>query len=96
MSVIRRSPAEESILLPPVVFELDGCKVYIYNVIATTNVRGDRRYIVTAQVECYGVFSKQACFDVSNEPELMSILKKEIALFKSIVLSGAYNAYARG
>jgi len=26
----------------------------------------------------------------------MSILKKEIVLFKSIVLSGAYNAYARG
>jgi hypothetical protein len=85
-----------NVLLPPAVIEVDGCKVYIWNIIPTTNVFGRRRYLVTAQAECYGKMSKQACFDVANEDELKAILKKEIAMFKSIVLSGAHDVYARG
>jgi hypothetical protein len=85
-----------NILLPPVIMNIDGCTVYIWNVIVTTNVFGKKRYLVTAQTECYGKRSKQACFDVSDENELRSILRKEIALFKSIVLSGAHDVYAEG
>jgi hypothetical protein len=85
-----------NILLPPAVLELDNCKVYVWNIITTTNIFGKKRYIVSLQVECYGKLSKQACFDVANEDELISVLRKEIAMFKSIVLSGAYNVYTWG
>jgi uncharacterized protein YabE (DUF348 family) len=85
-----------NILLPPVIMDVDGCTVYIWNVIITTNVFGKKRYLVTAQAKCYGKLSKQACFDVSDEDDLRNVLKKEVALFKSIVLSGAHDVYAEG
>jgi hypothetical protein len=43
-----------------------------------------------------GYLSRRAFVDVANEPELMSMLKKEIVLFKSIVLSGSYGIHSRG
>jgi len=85
-----------NVVLPPAVIEVDGCEVYIWNIIPTTNVYGRRRYLVTVQAKCYDKVSKQACFDVANEDELKSILKKEIAMFKSIVLSGAHDVYSKG
>jgi hypothetical protein len=85
-----------NILLPPAVLDIDNCKVYVWNIITTTNIFGKKRYLVSLQVECYGKLSKQACFDVASEDELISVLRKEIAMFKSIVLSGAYNVYTWG
>jgi hypothetical protein len=96
MSLIKRSATEESILLPPVVFDLEGCKVYIWNIVSYTTVSGARRYFVSFQLEYMGYLSRRAFVDVANEPELMSMLKKEIVLFKSIVLSGSYGIHSRG
>jgi hypothetical protein len=96
MSIISRTPTEERVLLPPVTMELDGCTVYILNVIPVTDLFGNRRYLVSVQAECYGKVSKQACFDVRSEAELINVLRKELVLFKSIVLSGAHDVYARG
>ena len=82
-----------SVLLPPVVLEVDGCKVYIFNVIKTKNVYGETRYIVSCRVEYRGHLSKQFILDVANSQEFMRKLKYEVALFRSIVLAGAYDKY---
>ena len=84
-----------NVFLPPYITEIDGCKVYIYNIIPYTTLRGVRRYIVSVRVEYMGKLSKQFTIDIATESDLVNILKKEIVLFKSIVLSGGYDVYAR-
>ncbi len=83
------------IVIPGVKFSLDGCEVYIVNVIKTTNIKGEPRFLVSTFVVCNGKVSKQYCFDVASMDEFTRLLRHEITLFKLLVYSGAYDVYSK-
>jgi hypothetical protein len=81
------------IVLPGVALNVDGCKVYILNVVKTMNLKGEPRWLVSCKAEYDGKLSKQFFLDVGSNEELIRKLKTEIALFKVIVLGGTYEKY---
>jgi len=83
------------IIFPGVVLDVDGCKVYLMNVIRTKNIKGEPRWLVSCRVEYDGRLSKQFFLDVGSNEELLRKLKTEVALFKVIVLGGIYERYIR-
>jgi len=83
------------IVVPGVKFEIDGCEVYIVNVIKTSNLKGEPRFLVSVFLVYNNKVSRQYCFDVSSMEEFIRVLKYEIALFKLLVYSGAYDVYSK-
>jgi hypothetical protein len=82
------------VIVPGVEFSLDGCTVYIMNVVRYTWLENKRRFLVSCRVKCYDKLSKQFIVDVSSNDELVRTLKYEIALFKAIILGGSYDLYS--
>jgi len=70
------------ILVPPVVTEIDGAKVYILEVTGRDWIDGKRHFIVSVQVEWNGKRSQVFQLDVTSNDELVAKLKAEIAKFK--------------
>jgi len=82
-----------NIYLPPITMNVEGCEVYIMNVVKTKNLFNQDRFIISCRVKCRDVLSKQFTLDVSSNEEFMRLLKYEIALFKSIIYAGARDIY---
>jgi hypothetical protein len=83
------------ILVPGVKIQIDGCDVYIVNVVKTRNLKGEPRFLVSTFAKCFDKFSRQYAFDVGSNDELINILKHEVTLFKLLVLSGSYDDYRK-
>ncbi|TDA41342.1 MAG: hypothetical protein DSO07_05165 [Thermoproteota archaeon] len=86
----------KTIVFPGVSMIVDGCTVCLFNVVKTTPVPGSVIYLVSQVVECYGKKSKQFIIYARSQEEYMRKLKNEIALFKAIILAGAYDTYKSG
>jgi hypothetical protein len=82
------------VIVPGVEIPLDGCTVYIMNVVRYTWLEGRRRFLVSCRLKCYDKLSKQFIVDVASNDELVRRLKYEIALFKAIIFGGSYDLYA--
>jgi hypothetical protein len=82
-----------NIYLPPITMNVEGCEVYIMNVVKTKNLFNQDRFIISCRVKCRGVLSKQFTLDVSSNEEFMRLIKYEIALFKSIIYAGTRDIY---
>jgi len=76
------------VIVPPISFNLDGAKVTIVGVVPYTNIEGEKRYIVSCQVEWRGWRSGTFQLDVADNRELERKLKVEIARMKICILSG--------
>jgi hypothetical protein len=82
------------VIFPGVEIPLDGCTVYIMNVVRYTWLDNRRRFLVSCRLKCYDKLSKQFIVDVASNEELVRKLRYEIALFKAIILGGSYDIYA--
>ena len=81
------------ILFPGFLLEVDGCRVYLFSVSRVSPVPTTKLFLVSQTVECYGKISKQFLIAAESQDEYIRKLKKEIALFKAIVLGGVYDVY---
>ncbi|MCD6487805.1 MAG: hypothetical protein J7K21_01085 [Desulfurococcales archaeon] len=76
------------VIVPPVVVEIDGAKVYILEVTPHNWVDKKKHYIVSCYVEWNGWRSQVFQLDVTSNKELKAKLKTEIAKMKLAILSG--------
>ena len=83
------------VIIPPVLVELDGAKVYILEVTEHTWLNGRKRFLVTLFVEYNGFRSPIFTLDVEDNQELKSKLRAEIAKMKFIIMSGKHDIYKR-
>jgi hypothetical protein len=83
----------KTIIFPGVSMEVDGCTVYLFNVVRTEPVPGSKIYLISQKVDCYGKLSKQFIIYAKSQEEYLRKLKNEIALFKVILLGGTYDTY---
>jgi len=83
------------VLVPGVKLSLDGCEVYIVNVVRVRNIRNELRFLVSTFAKCGDSVSRIFTFDVGSNDELIRILRHELTLFKLLVYSGAYGEWRR-
>ena len=76
------------VIVPPVVVEIDGAKVYILEVTPHNWIDKKKHYIVSCLVEWNGWRSHVFQLDVTSNRELKAKLKTEIAKMKLAILSG--------
>lgn len=83
------------IIVPPLITELDGCTVYILNVVKRTDIFKKPHFLVSCKVKCGDVESKAFLLDVRSEEELIKKLKYEILLFKAYIYSNMHHLITR-
>ena len=83
------------IVVPPVVTELDGAKVYILEITEHEWLNRQKRFLVTVFVEWNGFRSPIFTLDVEDNRELKNKLRAEIAKMKFIIMSGKHDIYKR-
>jgi hypothetical protein len=85
--------AVRRVVFPGTSIDVEGCKVYIFNIVKTTNLKNEPRWLISCRAEYNGRLSHQFFLDVGSNEEFMRKLKTELALFKVIVLAGRYDKY---
>jgi len=83
------------VVVPPVLVELDGAKVYILEITKHEWVNKQKRFLVTVFVEWNGFRSPIFTLDVESNAELKAKLRAEIAKMKFIIMSGKHDIYKR-
>ena len=76
------------VIVPPLVVEIDGAKVYILEITEHEWVDNKKHYLVSCFVEWNGYRSQTFVLDVTSNRELVAKLKSEIAKMKAMILSG--------
>lgn len=83
------------VYVTPLTLKVDGTDVTIIGVVSKDTPDGERRYIVSCQVEWRGWRSPVFRLYVADNRELLTKLRAEIARMKIFVLSGYTHPFAR-
>ena len=83
------------VYVTPLSLSVDGARVTIIGVVPYESLDGERRYIVSCQVEWRGWRSPIFQLDVASNRELSVKLRAEIARMKIFVLSGYTHPFTR-
>jgi len=73
---------ENVVQIPPLVFEADGCLVFLLEVLKGSDMEGNPRYHVSLRVKCGDIESKTFNLTVKDTKELKALLLAEITKFK--------------